>query len=1792
MVRPAGPWWAEIDGADCVVNLAGRSVDCRYGAANRRAILESRVAPVRAVGAAIGAASRPPATWLQAGTATIYAHRHDAPNDERDGILGGAEPDAPATWRFSIEVARAWERALADAETPATRKVALRSAMTMSPDRGGVFDALLGLVRRGFGGKCGDGRQYVSWIHEQDFVRALRWILARPELAGPVNVCAPHPLPNAEFMRELRRAWGIRYGLPASRWMLEIGALLLRTETELVLKSRAPSPGACSREPSCSSFRAGARRHVTCAPGGARPEPDRQSSDPAERPPRRPAVPLTRREAPMHRPGSCPPIRRITSPRGARKRVPCPRGGGVMRIRCRVASWGACAVFALLSSAAAAPPAAEVRWRSGARGAPAPMQPLALRQAIVSLSAGTQRRVVVHLDGPVGDRREPLEAAGIRLLAHLGPHSFFAALRPGADAAAAAGVVALEAVDPRNKLHPDLAAGIVHPWSIVRVDEPKGAPPDPVTAVYVLLHRDADLKREAPRVIARHAGEIRSFLETVNGVVAHVAASRVGQLAGEDAVMWVEPPLPPLVGLNDSNRARVGADVLQDPPYDLDGAGVDVLVYDGGQSFAHGDLAGRLTVGASDTSGVIDHATHVSCTVAGSGAGSGGQFRGMAPGASVVSYGFEQEGGLQQGFLYTDPGDLEDDYTEAITVYGADVANNSIGTNTASNGFPCSWEGDYGFTDTIIDEIARGAIGAPFRIVWANGNERFTGACGTTYHTTAPPACAKNHLTVGALNSDDDSVTSFTSWGPCDDGRLKPDVSAPGCQGGGDGGVTSCNSFGGYGVSCGTSMACPTTTGVAALLLQRYRQAFPGEPDFRNSTLRAVLAQTALDLVTPGPDYQTGYGSIRAVPAVDLVAAGRFLESEVAPGQTYGVLVLVGASDTELKVTLAWDDPAGTPVVDPALVNDLDLRVIGPGATVNLPWTLDPGNPTAPAVRTQRDGVNNIEQVVIDAPAPGAYRVEVVGFDVAQGPTQSFSLAASPTLIPCAPAGVISTDAGRISCSADLGIQVVDCDLNTDDGAIETVTVGAASASEPAGESVVLTETEPESAAFAGSLAVATSDAAGVLLVAEGETVSVTYVDADDGAGGSNVPVTAQVVVDCTAPSITSVTLAEVNPRDATAAVVASEPVRLALRYGTACGSLTGSVTKLNLSTTHQVELDDLTDDTTYWFVVEAEDEAGNAAVADNGGSCYTFTTPEIPDFFSEQFTSGVDLAGLSLTFTPNGSPDFYAACVAQHGGSLPTDPAGGTNLNLGDDVPISFLLGGGATVGLYGQSHATLFVSPNGYLTFGSGSSDYDESFADHFALPRVAALYDDLHPGQGGSVSLKQLADRVAVTWLAVPEYNAGNSNTFQIEMFFDGTIRMSWLALAAPDAIVGLSQGAGLDPDFLPNDLSQSGSCGPTPPFVQDLQVQTTIGDPLAIALVGNDDGTPSPLVYRIASLPGFGLLSDPVGAVTILEAPHDLAGSSVVYQPFPGYGGPDGFSYRADDGGLPPDGGESEVGVVTIQVVVGAPEMVAAFLVDDLDPGWSVSGAWAFGPPAGGGSHGGDPTSGATGANVYGYDLAGDYANNLSEEYLTTGAIDLSNVSGATLQFRRWLGIESSLKDHAALRVSADGASWTTVWNHSGPGFSESAWSLQTYDISSVADGEDSVRLRWVMGTTDAAVTYPGWNLDDVRIVGTIVATCSAAPAEVGGLLFTDRQTLQWNAVAPVGGSTPVYDTIRSSAATEFVDGTICVEPDGADTESTDTDEPPPAGIFYYLVRAENDCGMGPLGENRVARLCAP
>ena len=240
-----GPWTEYLEGADLCINLAGRSVNCRYTPANRRAIYLSRIRSTQLIGRVIAELADPPKLWINASAATLYkrvvdAHGVDLPLDENSAAevdaTTGAEPWSSRRG-FTARVVRDWEAAFFAAVTPHTRKIALRSAVVLSPTPGSAFGVLSNLVRASLGGKQGNGRQFVTWIHEADYARAVEFLQAHEELEGPVNFTAPNPLPNREFMAALRYAWDVPNGIPAPALAIRLGAIFMRTEPELVLQS-------------------------------------------------------------------------------------------------------------------------------------------------------------------------------------------------------------------------------------------------------------------------------------------------------------------------------------------------------------------------------------------------------------------------------------------------------------------------------------------------------------------------------------------------------------------------------------------------------------------------------------------------------------------------------------------------------------------------------------------------------------------------------------------------------------------------------------------------------------------------------------------------------------------------------------------------------------------------------------------------------------------------------------------------------------------------------------------------------------------------------------------------------------------------------------------------------------------------------------------------------------------------------------------------------------------------------------------------------------------------------------------------------------------------------------------------------------------------------------------------------------------------------------------------------------------------------------------------------------------
>ncbi|MDG2199846.1 MAG: S8 family serine peptidase [Phycisphaerales bacterium] len=1323
---------------------------------------------------------------------------------------------------------------------------------------------------------------------------------------------------------------------------------------------------------------------------------------------------------------------------------------------------------------------------------------------------------------PTAQERQRIEATGLQLLAPVGPGGFTASLHDGLNVRQLvdSGLISeVRELDTTWKMHPWLLENRLPTWTVDRRQQQRllageavdadalvrelAEANDPFIAVYVLLHADMPLKETAAALELSSRARRASTVEVLNGIVMEIPFSQTWTLAEDDRIRWIEPALPKFVELNDSNRILTQVDQVFEAPYDLSGEGVVVMVYDGGFALdSHGDFGGRLTV--RDSAGLSDHATHVSGTIGGDGSVSGGQYRGMAPDVTIESYGFEQEGGLSEGFLYSDPGDLADDYGDAINSYGAVLSNNSIGTNTAPNGFPCEWTGDYGVTSNLIDSVVRGDLGAPMRIVWANGNERQTDRCGDLYNTTAPPACAKNHITVGAMNSNDDSVTSFTSWGPCDDGRIKPDISSTGCQSDGDGGVTSCSSSGSYSSKCGTSMSSPTVCGISALLIQDYRAQFPDLPEMAGSTLKVLLAHSADDGGNAGPDCQYGYGSIRARDAVDQLRTGSFLEADIAQDESYSFLIVVPENAATFQVTAAWDDVPAEPLVLPSLVNDIDVVVLGPDGTRHYPWTINPADPGAPATQDAEDHLNNIEQVTVNTPAPGIWQVELRGTVVTTN-TQLVSVTTTPELIDCSSSGIIALDRSVYPLEGELVVRVVDCDLNANDTMIETVEIELTSTTNADVETLLLVESGEATSEFVGSMPHSVTDAPGVLQVADGGSIGAWYDDESD-VDGNPVTVGDDATVDGVDPAFVSTDMIDIQPRNAIIEVILNEPCRLTVNYGTSCDDLSGSKSVNAFAEVHQVSITGLEDDTNYFYDIEFEDRAGNTGSNDNAGDCFAFTTPQVPDFYTEQFSSGIDLDGTSILFTPNGTIDFYAACIESIS-ALPVDPADGTPLSLSDDSSSS--VSSSTSLPFYGTNWDTIHVNSNGSITFNGGDSDYSESLGEHFSQPRISALWDDLNPSVGGTVSWKETGSSMVVTFEGIAQYGTNNSNTFQVELFFNGDLRMSWYGLDADGALIGLSAGEGIDPDFLATDLSElDGGCGPRPPVTITLYLETGPGIPLEFTLQGSDDGLPSPpgsLAFVIDTLPMMPLRHLATGKLlSEADLPYVMQEDDVLdfsYEPYASWEGEDTFFWHADDGGVPPEGGSSAPTMVTILVADG-PTVIHEFTMDE-DPGWTMDGEWGWGTPTGGGGEYGypDPTSGATGEHVVGYNLAGDYGSNLPERIVSTGNLDCTGASGIELRFMRWLNVETPSYDHASIEVSGNGGlTWSLVWENTSE-VTDNSWLEMSYDISDIADDASAVQIRWIMGTTDASWQFSGWNIDDVRLYG--IAPNNDIPGDING-----------------------------------------------------------------------------------------
>lgn len=646
-----------------------------------------------------------------------------------------------------------------------------------------------------------------------------------------------------------------------------------------------------------------------------------------------------------------------------------------------------------ISSASKGLSASASKGMSAMSASSAPSRALSVAsKAKVKVMPSEKSHVLIEFErNPTEEEKKEFEKNGIRLLDYMPDNSWFASVSDIDEIEKTSNIRVINVVDgisDANKI-----SFAVKNKNYERND-------DGTVNLTVKLYGDVDLDDEISTI--ENYGKVTDKFHSVNEVKISVKENKISDLADNDIVQWLHVSEKELTTHNEGIRQNIGVDSVQASPYGLSGANVVAAEWDyGWADDAHDDLQGRVTIGDSASCGSGDsgicgtssHSTHVAGTMLGNGAlseANGGealQWRGMAPSASLITYEW-----------WDTITELDDEHDSAINTHDASLSQNSWGYQYYSCGSDCS--GSYDSFAAQLDAIARGLKGKKITQVWSAGNKRPYCDDGE-YDCIGLPGTAKNVITVGATNSNDDSITFFSSFGPTNDGRLKPEITAPGCEADKNdntitGSIWSTLSIDTYGGYCGTSMAAPAASGVIALMYEEFaNNNFYPLP----STIKAILTHTAVDLGNAGPDYSFGYGRINAAATIDLIKndAGNnvIAEDQIAnQGLTHQYQLEV-IDQEELRLTLVWDDYQGTANANKDLVNDLDLLLIAPDGTEYLPWLLDPSNPGNPAAKGI-DNVNNIEQVVA-APSPGTWTVTVTGTLVPQAP-QTYSLISSNSL--------------------------------------------------------------------------------------------------------------------------------------------------------------------------------------------------------------------------------------------------------------------------------------------------------------------------------------------------------------------------------------------------------------------------------------------------------------------------------------------------------------------------------------------------------------------------------------------------------------------------------------------------------------------------------------------------------------------------------------------------------------------------------------------------------------------------
>ena len=940
-----------------------------------------------------------------------------------------------------------------------------------------------------------------------------------------------------------------------------------------------------------------------------------------------------------------------------------------------------------------------------------------------------------------------------------------------------------------------------------------------------------------------------------------------------------------------------------------------------------------------------------------------------------------------------------------------------------------------------------------------------------------PPACAKNHIAIGSIDADTDGSSWFSSWGPADDGRIKPDLAAPGCQAGGDGGVTSCLPDGGYGVACGTSMASPTATGVAALILEAWRDAYGGHPG--NAGMKAILASSARDLGPIGPDFTYGFGAIDAVAAVELVQTGGVAHMAVVDGDVLERTISIDPGTDRLVLTLAWDDAPGVPLAANALINDVDLALYAPDGAVWLPLVPDPDAPQAGA-EPGVDTTNNIEQVVVTDPEPGLWTAVISGAVVAAGPQEVAAACTSP-IATCSSAGRVSAALPLSTCIDPILIGVTDCDLNIDPDTDDTATV---SISGPGGQTnLQLVEIAPHAGVFRGEW-----QPGAAFDVSDGDAITVTYFDADDGSGGSAVN-ECLIDLDCVPIADASVEIAQVFPDRIVFEVTSSEPSAARVHTGTACDALGTTTTSPITGTTHTIEVGGFTPDTAVVWTAEVLDAAGNITPA--GEPCQTEQTAPLVECMTMWYDGSdpIDLIGRRITFTPAGTPDRYAVCT-EPTSAYPVDPSGHPSLWIEPGSWYEYTLQ--QPIHLFGVAYDTLYVTDDGHIDLTEPFAAPGASAGAHFQFPRISVLWGDyLCDLPGSHVRCKTLEDRVVITYDGVIIAGVGGTSTAQCELFDDGRIAITVLQTDLQVTVVGLSGGEGMPWHGLAMDLAEAQNCGPQVPFALSQDANCPYNGSVELTLGALDpDGAGDPLAV-ITSVPVKALFDLEAGhQITADLLPYTLAGDGVRYQSGANAVGADPFTFMV----VNEHGHSNEA---TVDVTIETPAQTNFFGFQN-DPGLTMDEGWQWGVPTAGGSGGGvccpDPNDGYGSDHVVGFEIGGNYWPSMDARYLRLPTLDLRGVEDVALEYMRWLNVDAPA-DGAAIEVRVGSSDWQPIWEAEGR-ISESQWKHMSHDLSALVDNQSGASIRFRMGPTNNVLHMSGWSLGYIWVRGSAMPEWTA------------------------------------------------------------------------------------------------